>query len=104
MARSNAAKDQSPMPVRESGVMLVEYTAPNGVSSRRPPAKGIPSCAVWHTLQSPSAATTAPRGGVGAEGAGADGSDLVAMCYTSADFREGMEAFLAKRPARWTGT
>ena len=38
------------------------------------------------------------------DGAGADGSDLVAMCYTSADFREGMEAFLAHRPARWTGT
>ena len=37
------------------------------------------------------------------EGAGADGSDLVALCYTSDDFREGMEAFLAKRPARWTG-
>ena len=37
------------------------------------------------------------------DGAGADGSDLVALCYTSADFREGMEAFLAKRPARWTG-
>ncbi|MGI4978415.1 MAG: enoyl-CoA hydratase/isomerase family protein [Janthinobacterium lividum] len=37
-------------------------------------------------------------------GPGADGADLVAMCYTSADFREGMEAFLAKRPAQWTGT
>lgn len=32
------------------------------------------------------------------------GDDLVAMCYTSADFREGMEAFLQKRPARWSGT
>ncbi|MGI3778319.1 MAG: enoyl-CoA hydratase/isomerase family protein [Janthinobacterium lividum] len=37
-------------------------------------------------------------------GPGADGADLVAMCYTSNDFREGMEAFLAKRPAQWTGT
>lgn len=29
--------------------------------------------------------------------------DLILMCYTSADFREGMEAFLAKRPPNWTG-
>lgn len=32
-----------------------------------------------------------------------DGSDLVTMCYMSEDFREGMEAFLAKRPAEWKG-
>ncbi|WP_019906572.1 enoyl-CoA hydratase/isomerase family protein [Methylobacterium sp. 77] len=29
--------------------------------------------------------------------------DLILLCYTSADFREGMEAFLAKRPPNWTG-
>lgn len=33
---------------------------------------------------------------------GAD-EDLVVACYTSADFKEGMEAFLAKRPPRFTG-
>jgi enoyl-CoA hydratase/carnithine racemase len=32
-----------------------------------------------------------------------DDEDLVLACYMSADFREGMEAFLAKRPPRWTG-
>ena len=29
--------------------------------------------------------------------------DLILMCYMSADFREGMEAFLNKRPPVWTG-
>ena len=33
---------------------------------------------------------------------GAD-EDLITMCYMSEDFREGLEAFLAKRPPRWKG-
>ncbi len=33
---------------------------------------------------------------------GAD-SDLIVACYTSQDFKEGVEAFLAKRPPHWTG-
>ncbi len=36
--------------------------------------------------------------------AATDGRDLIVMCYTSADFKEGVESFLAKRPPRWTGT
>jgi enoyl-CoA hydratase len=30
-------------------------------------------------------------------------SDLIVACYTSKDFHEGVEAFLAKRKPRWTG-
>jgi enoyl-CoA hydratase len=30
--------------------------------------------------------------------------DLVLMCYMSRDFREGVDAFLTKRPPKWTGT
>ena len=33
----------------------------------------------------------------------ADTRDLAEMCYRSADFREGVAAFLAKRETRWTG-
>ncbi len=30
--------------------------------------------------------------------------DLILRCYMSRDFREGMDAFLNKRPPKWTGT
>jgi enoyl-CoA hydratase/carnithine racemase len=32
-----------------------------------------------------------------------EGDDLVTMCFTSEDFRQGVESFLARRPAVWTG-
>src|SRR6185437_462270 len=32
-----------------------------------------------------------------------EAKDLILMCYMSKDFREGMEAFLAKRPPNWQG-
>jgi len=43
--------------------------------------------------------------GFGRTGPYADrgGFDLIALCYASEDFREGLEAFLEKRPANWKG-
>jgi enoyl-CoA hydratase/carnithine racemase len=33
-----------------------------------------------------------------------DDRELILKCYMSNDFREGMDAFLNKRPPKWTGT
>jgi enoyl-CoA hydratase/carnithine racemase len=32
-----------------------------------------------------------------------EGDDLIALCYTSRDFKEGVRAFLEKRKPQWTG-
>jgi enoyl-CoA hydratase/carnithine racemase len=35
---------------------------------------------------------------------GQDDRDLVEACHSSANFHEGVAAFMAKRPPRWKGT
>jgi enoyl-CoA hydratase/carnithine racemase len=32
-----------------------------------------------------------------------EGEDLILLCYMSKDFREGLDAFLTKRPPQWSG-
>jgi enoyl-CoA hydratase len=41
---------------------------------------------------------------LGERAAQVEDEDLIVMCYTSNDFREGMDAFLAKRAPSWTGS
>src|ERR1700691_4072343 len=49
------------MPVSLSGVMLVEYSVPNGNLNPRPPAYSWPPWVVWQTMQSAAFARYAPR-------------------------------------------
>ena len=51
------------------------------------------------TLQATKQALLRLQGRVGR----GEGDDLVLMCYMSEDFREGMDAFLAKRKPDWRG-
>src|ERR1043165_1294228 len=60
IARSKAGYDHAPMPLSESGVILVDQMVPNGVSIARPPALTAPPAFVWQTAQLPSAASCAP--------------------------------------------
>jgi enoyl-CoA hydratase/carnithine racemase len=50
------------------------------------------------TLQATKAQLKQLRGSV------VEDEALILLCYQSNDFREGMEAFLTKRPPHWTGT
>ena len=51
------------------------------------------------TLQATKEALRRLRDGAG----GTEDKDLILMCYMSADFREGMDAFLTKRTPVWRG-
>ncbi|MNJ65001.1 hypothetical protein D3C77_609910 [compost metagenome] len=48
-------------------MILVLYKVPNGVSMAKPPALVTPPAVVWHTAQSPAAASRRPRSRVAAD-------------------------------------
>src|SRR4051794_16163874 len=52
---------------------------PNGVSSARPPTLIAPPALVWHTMQSPSAASCWPRAIVAAENTDGSGRAIGAI-------------------------
>ena len=53
MESANSSAVQPPMPVSLSGVILVEYTVPNGVRKATPPDMKPPPAVVWHAVQFP---------------------------------------------------
>src|SRR5258705_4787447 len=67
------------MPVSASGVMLVLWMTPNGVSIGLPPALRTPFADAWHTAQLPSAASSLPRAIVAAEKTAASGRAIGAI-------------------------
>ena len=66
-------------------------------------AGGLAQIIAGHAPLTMRATKEAMRRLTAAAADGLEGKDLVTLCYTSADFREGMEAFLAKRTPNWTG-
>ena len=66
-------------------------------------AAELPGTIAGHAPLTMRATKEAMRRLTEAAAQGVAGDDLVTLCYTSADFREGMEAFLAKRAPVWRG-
>lgn len=78
--------------------LVSEITTPDALAERAQAlAQAVASLAPL-TLRSTKLALRRLQGTV------VEDEELILMCYGSADFREGMEAFLAKRPPAWTGT
>src|SRR5437016_9820855 len=71
------------MPLATSGVMLLEYTVPKGVSMARPPANGAPPIAVWHAMQSPATTRYRPRPASMDEPEGADTGDSLSRAAST---------------------
>ncbi len=77
--------------------LVSEIVAPEALADRAQALAEIVAGLAPLTLRSTKMALRRLQGSV------TEDEDLILMCYQSADFREGMEAFLAKRPPAWTG-
>jgi enoyl-CoA hydratase len=82
---------------RDAGFLL-DVVEPDGLEVR---LAAITDRLVAHAPITMRASKEAIRRLVAA--AGIDGDDLIRECYGSSDFRIGVEAFLGKRPAEWSG-
>ena len=78
--------------------LISEIVAPDALANRAQALAQTVAALAPLTLRSTKMALRRLQGTV------TEDEDLILMCYQSADFREGMEAFLAKRPPAWTGT
>ena len=78
--------------------LVSEITTPDALAERAQALAQTVASLAPLTLRSTKLALRRMQGAV------VEDEELILMCYGSADFREGMEAFLAKRPPAWTGT
>lgn len=78
--------------------LISEITTPDGLADRAQALPQTVASLAPLTLRSTKLALHRLQSTV------VEDEELILMCYQSADFREGMDAFLAKRPPAWTGT
>lgn len=77
--------------------LVSEIVAPDALASRADELARTVAGLAPLTLRSTKMALRKLQGTV------TEDEELILMCYQSADFREGMDAFLAKRPPVWQG-
>ena len=77
--------------------LVSEVVGPEGLAARADELARLVASHAPLTLRATKMQLRKLRGEV------VEDEELILMCYQSSDFREGMEAFLAKRPPQWRG-